>query len=95
MISDEWLAAMLEHAQREGVGAVGAKLLYPDKTIQHAGIIIGMTGNTPVVCWNLNNICRIRSRVFCWVKSYPEYRCSYRGMHDDTKRGLPGNGWIR
>jgi GT2 family glycosyltransferase len=53
IISDEWLAAMLEHAQREGVGAIGAKLLFPDKTIQHAGIIIGMIGNTPV-CWNLN-----------------------------------------
>jgi len=44
VISGEWLSAMLEHAQREGVGAVGAKLYYPNNTIQHAGVIIGLGG---------------------------------------------------
>jgi glycosyltransferase involved in cell wall biosynthesis len=44
VISEEWLTAMLEHAQRECVGAVGAKLLYPNNTIQHAGLILGITG---------------------------------------------------
>ena len=44
IISDEWLTAMLEHAQRDNVGAVGCKLLYPDNTIQHAGVILGITG---------------------------------------------------
>lgn len=44
VISPEWIEAMLEHAQRKKVGAVGAKLLYPNNTIQHAGIIIGMGG---------------------------------------------------
>jgi len=44
VISEEWLEAMLEHAQRKQVGAVGAKLLYPDNTIQHAGVILGITG---------------------------------------------------
>ncbi|MDP3104904.1 MAG: glycosyltransferase family 2 protein [Candidatus Methanoperedens sp.] len=48
VISDELLSAMLEHAQRKEVGAVGCKLLYPDDTIQHAGIIIGIIGNPPV-----------------------------------------------
>lgn len=42
VISGEWLSAMLEHSQRKGIGAVGAKLLYPDNTLQHAGIIIGL-----------------------------------------------------
>ncbi len=32
---------MLEHAQRPEVGVVGAKLLYPDRSIQHAGVILG------------------------------------------------------
>ncbi|MGD0943985.1 MAG: glycosyltransferase family 2 protein [Acidimicrobiales bacterium] len=41
--SDGWLAAMLGHAQREEVGAVGALLRYPDLTVQHAGIVVGMT----------------------------------------------------
>ena len=44
VISEEWLSAMLEHAQRKGVGAVGAKLLYPKNIIQHAGVILGITG---------------------------------------------------
>ncbi|RCV65570.1 Glycosyltransferase, partial [Methanophagales archaeon] len=48
VISEEWLSAMLEHAQRSEVGAVGAKLLYPNNTIQHAGIIIGIIGKPPV-----------------------------------------------
>lgn len=42
VISQGWLSAMLEHAQRGEVGAVGCKLLYPDNTIQHAGIILGI-----------------------------------------------------
>lgn len=44
VISQEWLSAMLEFAQREDVGAVGAKLYYPDDTIQHAGVILGLYG---------------------------------------------------
>jgi GT2 family glycosyltransferase len=41
-----WLGAMLEQAQRAEVGAVGAKLLYPDGRIQHAGIVLGLLGGT-------------------------------------------------
>ncbi len=44
VISPEWLSAMLEHAQRREVGAVGCKLIYPNNTIQHAGVILGITG---------------------------------------------------
>ena len=44
VISPEWLAAMLAHSQREDIGAVGAKLLYPDNRIQHAGAILGIGG---------------------------------------------------
>jgi len=39
-----WLGAMLEHSQRAEVGVVGAKLLYPDRRIQHAGVIVGIGG---------------------------------------------------
>jgi len=42
VISDGWLSAMLEHAQRKEIGAVGAKLLYPNNTIQHAGVVMGL-----------------------------------------------------
>ncbi len=44
VISSEWLSAMLEFAQRDDVGAVGAKLVYPNETIQHAGVILGVGG---------------------------------------------------
>jgi len=44
VISGELLTAMVEQIQREEVGAVGAKLLFPNDTIQHAGVIIGMGG---------------------------------------------------
>lgn len=38
----DWLEDMLGFASREDVGAVGAKLFYPDNTIQHAGIVFGV-----------------------------------------------------
>jgi GT2 family glycosyltransferase len=43
-LSPGWLPAMLEHSQRPEVGAVGAKLIYPDGRIQHAGIVLGLFG---------------------------------------------------
>ncbi|HEX2181593.1 MAG TPA: glycosyltransferase [Rubrobacteraceae bacterium] len=45
VISGGWLEAMLEHAQRPEVGAVGAKLVYPDGRIQHAGVLTGVGGS--------------------------------------------------
>lgn len=42
VISINWMEELLMYAQREDVGAVGAKLYYADKTIQHAGIVIGL-----------------------------------------------------
>lgn len=42
VISVNWMEELLMYAQRKDVGAVGAKLYYPDKTIQHAGVVIGL-----------------------------------------------------
>lgn len=44
VISPCWLTEMVSHALREGIGCVGAKLYYPDKTIQHAGVVVGLWG---------------------------------------------------
>lgn len=44
VIDGEWLTALVEHVQRPDVGAVGAKLLYPDNCIQHAGVTVGIFG---------------------------------------------------
>ena len=43
-LEEGWLTEMLGVCQRPEVGAVGAKLLYPDGTIQHAGTVIGIGG---------------------------------------------------
>lgn len=40
----DWLTTMAEHVQRPEVGAVGPRLLYPDDTVQHAGIVVGVGG---------------------------------------------------
>ena len=42
VIEPNWLATMAVQAIRKDVGAVGARLLYPDGRIQHAGVVIGM-----------------------------------------------------
>ncbi len=42
VITVNWMEELLMYAQRDDVGAVGAKLYYADKTIQHAGVVIGL-----------------------------------------------------
>lgn len=42
VITGNWMEELLMYAQREDVGAVGAKLYYQDRTIQHAGVVIGL-----------------------------------------------------
>lgn len=44
VVNADWLSIMVRYAMEPDVGAVGAKLLYPDKTIQHAGLVIGVGG---------------------------------------------------
>lgn len=44
VITPDWIDAMVEQVQRSSIGAVGAMLLYPDNTIQHAGVILGIGG---------------------------------------------------
>lgn len=44
IISESWLDELLNHALRPEVGIVGAKLLYPDGRIQHAGVVLGLRG---------------------------------------------------
>ena len=44
IITPDWLEAMVEQAQRPTIGAVGSMLLYPDNTIQHAGVVLGLGG---------------------------------------------------
>ncbi|MDD3368560.1 MAG: glycosyltransferase family 2 protein [Lachnospiraceae bacterium] len=59
IISINWIEELLMYAQREDVAAIGAKLYYADKTIQHAGIVIGLgahrtAGHTHYRCASTN-----------------------------------------
>ena len=44
LITKDWLEIFIGYAQNSEIGAVGARLYYEDKTIQHAGIIVGVSG---------------------------------------------------
>lgn len=44
VITQNWIEEMLGNCQRSEVGIVGARLYYPDNTIQHAGIVVGIDG---------------------------------------------------
>ena len=45
ILSPDFLRELLSYSQRPDVGAVGAKLYYPDDTIQHAGVLMGINGS--------------------------------------------------
>jgi GT2 family glycosyltransferase len=44
VVSEDWLHEMVSHAERPGIGAVGCKLIYPNRRVQHAGVITGIGG---------------------------------------------------
>lgn len=44
VISADWLTEMVRHTSRPDIGCVGAKLYYDNNTVQHAGVIIGLSG---------------------------------------------------
>ena len=44
VLVDDWMSMMVEQAQRMSIGAVGAKLLYGDGSVQHAGVVVGIGG---------------------------------------------------
>jgi GT2 family glycosyltransferase len=54
VINDDWLKELVSHSMRKEIGVVGAKLLYPDDTVQHAGVIIGIGGYAAHVFHKIN-----------------------------------------
>lgn len=50
VITPDWMEEMVSHAVRPDVGAVGAMLYYPDDTVQHAGVLVGVGGVAGHAC---------------------------------------------
>ena len=53
IITKDYMERMLALCEKENIGAVGAKLYYPDDTIQHAGIVIGIGGHARGIAANM------------------------------------------
>ena len=51
----DWLTHMVRHALRKDVGIVGARLLYPDGKLQHAGVIMGLRGPAEHPCLGMDS----------------------------------------
>lgn len=50
VISPDWMEELLGYCQREDVGAVGARLIYPDGSLQHCGVVVGLCGIAGHIC---------------------------------------------
>lgn len=55
VISPDWIEALLGFTGRPGIGAVGARLLYPDGRVQHQGVVLGVLGHTTHIFHNLRD----------------------------------------
>lgn len=56
-VAPDWVEQMLYYARQDDVGAVGGMLLYPDRTVQHAGVVLGCRGTADHVLRGANHDC--------------------------------------
>ncbi len=70
VIHGDWVTQMMSFAQRDYTGAVGVKLLFPDDTIQHAGVVLGLGGAAAHVFANVH---RSERGYFNYIKSLNNY----------------------
>ena len=52
IITNNWLETIIGNCQRKEIGIIGAKLIYKNKRIQHAGVVLNLTGTAGHVNWN-------------------------------------------
>lgn len=53
VVDPEWLEELISQAQRPEVGSVGPKLLFPDRTLQHVGVVVGIGGYAAHPFWRM------------------------------------------
>lgn len=70
VITGEWLSELLGVASQPGVGAVGPLLLYPNDTIQHAGVVLGMRTMAGHVFRSLREDAITPFGRPCWPRNY-------------------------
>lgn len=68
-LDGDWLSHMMSHAIKNDVGAVGAMLLYPDMTLQHGGVAIGVGGAAGHI---MRGAAQTDSQNACWFKATRE-----------------------
>ena len=92
IMTADWLEAMLEHSQRAEVGVVGPRLLFPNDTIQHAGVVVGIMGKAGHAFWGLpgRSPGLLRSGA-CRAELQRGHRC----LPDDPPGGLRGSERFR
>ena len=55
VISEDWIEALLGFSRQQDVGAVGARLLYPNGQVQHQGVVLGVCGPTSHIFHNMRD----------------------------------------
>lgn len=89
-LDPSWLGSMLGFCQREDVGAVGAKLLYPDGTVQHAGVAM-YACSSPAECggaMHVFNHIDADDSGYMWRASFSQDVSIVTGACLLTKRGV-------
>lgn len=90
VINPDWLTELVRWAILPGVGIVGAKLLYPDGRIQHAGIILGMEGHASHV---FNHLLENFTGIFGtpgWYRNYSAVTGACMAMRRDVYNEIGG-----
>lgn len=84
VLTPNWLEQFLGYGQRNDVGAVGAKLYFPDNTIQHAGIVVGINGTAGNMLRNLPKV----KKAYSGRQGYVQNFSSVTGACLFTKKSI-------
>ena len=55
ILHGDWMEELVRWAELPAIGVVGAKLMYPDNTVQHAGVVIGLEGHASHIFWGYHD----------------------------------------